>query len=101
MQEWTLDSFEQSLKEDEASAFYLYSSMCGTCQVASKMLTIVEQLLPDYPMGQANLNFHAAIAEKYQVESVPCLIIQRGGQVQKKIYAFQSVPYLLEQLKGE
>ncbi|MEG0381192.1 MAG: thioredoxin, partial [Kurthia sp.] len=31
----------------------------------------------------------------YEIESGPCLIVTEGGKVQEKIYAFQSVPYLL------
>ena len=38
------------------------------------------------------------LAVDYEIESVPCLLIQKDGIVQHKIYAFQSVPYLLEKI---
>lgn len=98
MQEWTKDDWEQA-KKAPLSAFYLYTPMCGTCAVASKMMDVVEQLVPTVPMGKANLNYIEQLAYDYGVESVPCLLITQHGQVQQKVYAFQSVPYLYELLK--
>ena len=73
--------------------------MCGTCAVASKMMSIIEQLLPQLQIGKANINFLEHIAYEHQIESVPCLLISDGGKVTEKIYAFQSVPFLYELLK--
>jgi thioredoxin 1 len=56
--------------------------------------------LPDLKIGKANLNYVQEIAVLYEVESVPCLIITDNGTVKEKIYAFQSVPFLYETLKG-
>lgn len=100
MKRWTQQDFERSREEDTVSAFYLHAAMCGTCQVASKMLTVVEQLVPNVPIGETDLNYEEQIAVDYEVESVPCLLIQKNGDIVKKIYAFQSVPYLLEQLRN-
>lgn len=41
----------------QSGLFYLFTPMCGTCQVAGKMLTITEQLLQNLPIGKADLNF--------------------------------------------
>lgn len=100
MEEWTHKEWLKEKNTKPVAAFYLYTPMCGTCQVASKMLDVVEELLPDMPMGKANLNFVQEIAELYQVESVPCLLVTKNGELTEKIYAFQSVPYLYGKLKS-
>lgn len=100
MKEWTRQEWQAVLKTGEKNAFYLYTPMCGTCAIASKMMDIVEQLLPNVSMGKANLNYLEELAYELEIESVPCLIISDRGQVQEKIYAFQSVPFLYE-LLGE
>ncbi|WP_040224652.1 thioredoxin family protein [Bhargavaea cecembensis] len=97
MESWNLADFERAA-EDGTAAFYLYTPLCGTCQVASRMLGVTEQLLPDLSIGKADLNYHEEIAVKYGVESVPCLLIAREGEPVEKVYAFRSVPYLYEKL---
>ncbi|MGX9135745.1 thioredoxin family protein [Rummeliibacillus sp. JY-2-4R] len=96
MQEWTIEQWEHMKESESLCAFYLYTPMCGTCMVASKMMEVIDQTFPDIKIGKANLNFVEQIAYDYQVESVPCLLIAENGKVRDKIYAFQSVSYLYE-----
>ncbi|HWK24642.1 MAG TPA: thioredoxin family protein [Ureibacillus sp.] len=98
MEEWTKENWEQQQESNPLVAFYLYTPMCGTCAVASKMLDVIESLLPDLPLGKANINYLENVAMDYQIESVPCLLISDKGNIEK-VYAFQSVPFLYEKLK--
>ncbi|WP_035002370.1 thioredoxin family protein [Bhargavaea cecembensis] len=98
MEEWNLQQFEEATKSPATAAFYLYTPLCGTCQVASKMMEVVEQLLPDVKLGKADLNYHEEVAAQFGVESVPCLLVSKEGQPVEKIYAFRSVPHLYEKL---
>lgn len=99
MKEMSRAEWEMISKNAEITAYYLYAPMCGTCQIASKMLSVVEELTLDIPIGQANLNFEGELARDYEIESVPCLLISKQGKVQEKIYAFHSVPFLYEKLR--
>lgn len=100
MKEWTHKEWTKEKNTKHITAFYLYTPMCGTCQVASKMLSVVTELLPDLQIGKANLNYIQEIAGLYEVESVPCLLITEDGKIKEKIYAFHSVPYLYGKLKS-
>jgi len=100
MEEWSKEQWDAVVQSGEKAAFYLYTPMCGTCAVASKMMTVVEQLLPQLQVGKANINFIEQIAYAHKIESVPCLLVCEGGEVTEKVYAFQSVPYLYELLKN-
>ena len=99
MNEWTRKEWEANISQSNITLFYLYTPMCGTCQVAHKMMEVVQELV-DVPIGQANINFIQDVANDYQIESVPCLLITKEGAVVRKIYAFQSVPYLIETIKS-
>ncbi len=99
MEEWSKEQWEVAMQSGKKTAFYLYTPMCGTCAVASKMINIVEQLLPQIQFGKANMNFMEPLAYEHQIESVPCLLISDGDKVTAKVYAFQSVPFLYELLK--
>ncbi|KIY23277.1 MULTISPECIES: thioredoxin family protein [Mesobacillus] len=98
MEDWNKTEIETFLAEKHTGYLYFYTPICGTCQLASKMLTVIEQLLPELRSGKADLNFLPEMAERFEIESVPCLILIKNGEVQEKIYAFQSVPYLFEKL---
>jgi len=100
MEEWTIEEIDAFLAGEKTGFIYFYTPMCGTCQVAGKMLTVIQQLLPNISAGKADLNYMPAIAERFEIESVPCLIVLNQGEVQEKIYAFQSVPYLYDKLKN-
>lgn len=98
MNEWTYSEWIEVANREDLAAFYLYTPLCGTCAVASKILNVVTELTPGVPIGKANLNYIEELASEYQVESVPCLLIKRKGKSLEKVYAFQSVQHILQRL---
>jgi thioredoxin-like negative regulator of GroEL len=98
MNEMNRTNLADFLEGEGIGLLYFYTPLCGTCQVASKMLQIVEELI-EVPMGKMNLNFYPDLAKNFAIESVPSLLFIRNGEVQETIYAFHSVPYLLEKIK--
>ena len=98
MREWNKKELDEFMKQKRTGFVYLYTPFCGTCQVSGKMLLVVEELLPEITIGKINLNYMSELAEKWVVESVPCLVFIEEGTVVNKIYAFQSVPYLVDKM---
>lgn len=98
METWSREQWELAKQESDRTLYYLYTPICGTCAVASKMMDVISVMKPDIPMGKADLNYVQDMAVDYEVESVPCLLITKNGSIRDKIYAFQSVPYLLEKI---
>ncbi len=99
MNEWTLEQWNSHKNSGQLTILYIYTPMCGTCQVASKMMQVIKEMKP-FLIGQANINYLGDFAMDHQIESVPCLLIAKGGTVYKKIYAFQSVPFILDAIKS-
>lgn len=98
METWTREEWETAKNTSEKALYYLFTPICGTCMVASKMMNVVEAMKQDVPMGKADLNYIQDVAVDYEIESVPCLLITENGVVKDKIYAFQSVPDLLSNI---
>ncbi|MGG0643328.1 thioredoxin family protein [Sporosarcina gallistercoris] len=98
MDEWTYSEWKEVSAQEEMAAFYLYTPLCGTCAVASRILNVVTELKPTVLIGKANLNYVEELATEYQIESVPCLLIKRKGKSVEKVYAFQSVQNILQKL---
>lgn len=99
MHQWTKNELMQRIESKETTILYIYTAMCGTCQVASKMLEIVNEILPNLPLSKHNINDLTMEAQHWKIESVPCLLIFDKGEIKQKVYAFQSVPYLHDLLK--
>ncbi|MBO1909999.1 thioredoxin family protein [Sporosarcina sp. 6E9] len=95
MDNWTREEWERQLEESDVAVFYLYTPLCGTCAVASKMMNVITVMKPEIPIGKADLNYLEDLAIDYKIESVPCLLIAKEGVLQEKVYAFHSVPDLL------
>ncbi|MHA6259992.1 thioredoxin family protein [Sporosarcina sp. CAU 1771] len=98
MEKWSREQWDAAKQESDCVVYYLYTPICGTCAVASKMMEVISVMKPNIPMGKADLNYVQDIAVDYEIESVPCLLISRNGKISDKIYAFKSVPVLLEKV---
>lgn len=100
MKEWTSEEAAAFLQGAETGLLYFYTPLCGTCQVASRMLEVVAAMNPNVEIGKINLNYAPLLAEAFAIESVPCLVFIKEGRAIDSIYAFRSVPYLLEKMKS-
>ena len=85
--------------EDDLFLLYLYTPFCGTCQLAKKMLAVVDTMQPDVPFYENNLNYSPGFAKAFEIESVPCFLLFKEGELVQKGYAFHSVPYLHEMIE--
>jgi thiol-disulfide isomerase/thioredoxin len=100
MDSLTLAQIDQLIEQEDMACVYLYTPLCGTCQLASRMLEIVKELFPDIKFCKADVNYMPERAVLWNIESVPCLLIFRNKELERKIYAFHSVPYLYETIKS-
>lgn len=100
-QSMSLSAVELFFKQWDA--VFIHSPFCGTCQLASRMLEIVEVTNPKLEIASVNVGSIPLWVSALQIVSVPCLLVwdQRGdtGSVDK-IYAFHSVSFLYERLKS-
>ncbi|KPB04682.1 thioredoxin family protein [Bacillus sp. CHD6a] len=99
MRDWTKEELLQEINENKLSVVYFYTPMCGTCQVAKRMLDVTKELFPHLNFGMLDVNYIQDLAMKWEIESVPCLMIFKHGEMKEKIYAFRSVGFLYELFK--
>lgn len=94
MEEWNNADISDIMKKRESAFIYFYTPLCGTCQVAGRMLDIVEKIT-GRTFAKADLNYLPDLAIALKIESVPCLLVLQEGKPSEKVYAFRSVPNLL------
>ncbi|WJP98350.1 thioredoxin family protein [Macrococcus bovicus] len=72
-----------------------YTPLCGTCKVAERMIDIMPELI-EVNIMKVDLNFAASFAQRYQLMSVPVLLIVKDDEVVETIYRFESVTNIYE-----
>lgn len=99
MKEWEAGSWERELEGSSAPrVLFVHTPLCGTCALAKRMLGIVESMRPELEIVSANLNVMPGLAERFRIESVPCLLVRGEDGVWTKTYRFGSVVELSERL---
>ncbi|QLK85571.1 thioredoxin family protein [Staphylococcus sp. 17KM0847] len=75
-----------------------YTAMCGTCKVSERMLDIANDIV-QLPIIKVDLNYYPEFNQAQSIQSVPVLLIMNYDQEVERLYAFRSVPFLLEKMK--
>ena len=75
----TKDNFEQEvLKSDRPVLVDFWATWCGPCR---RQAPIIEELAEEgYAVGKLDVDQEMELAQKYQVMSIPTLLIFKGGQ---------------------
>ncbi|MBO8162705.1 MAG: thioredoxin family protein [Brevibacillus sp.] len=89
----------QILTRRDSFALFVYTPLCGTCKLAAKMLQAAAAVSPPVTLYTVNLNLMPALAQDWKIESVPCLMIFRQGELVSRVYAMRSVEHLSQQLR--
>src|SRR5699024_12361337 len=70
---------------------FYYFRFCGTCHVARGFLQKIENTQQEKIFYELNSSLHPRLLQSYQIESVPCLLIIKDGEIKEKIYTFYSI----------
>ncbi|EFM10486.1 hypothetical protein PaecuDRAFT_2922 [Paenibacillus curdlanolyticus YK9] len=81
-------------------AVLFYTAMCGTCQVAERMLEVVQATGVPVPIHKLNISFAPVLRERWQITSVPCLVLLEDGEPVLFEYVMRSVDHLYHLLKS-
>lgn len=96
IQEMAGEELHHQLQDVEKAPLfiYLYTPFCGTCKLAHRLLEITAEAIPQARIIASNLNYLPALAQAWQITSVPALVVYGENGVIAKYYAFHSVDYL-------
>ena len=82
-----------------AEAVLVYTAFCGTCQLAERMLSIVQEAGTNVPIHKLNINYAPVLRDRWAIKSVPSLVLLRNGEPAGFEYAMKAVDYLYSRLR--
>lgn len=96
------DNFNKEVMEaDKTVLIDFYADWCGPCKMMSPIIDkIAEELDGNVKICKLNVDEAQDVAMKYNVMSIPTLIIFKNGSVVDTIVGLRSKEEILETLKG-
>ena len=61
-----------------------YADWCGPCQMMKTTIEEFEKAHPDVKVTTINIDEDEELAEKYNVSSIPCLVVLKDGEEIKR-----------------
>lgn len=89
------------LKSDKPVLVDFYADWCGPCRLQAPILEEVAKELGDRAkVGKLDVDKNPETAQKFEVMSIPTLIIFKNGQASDTMLGVQTKETLLEKLKA-
>lgn len=92
LQEFTAANFDEAvLKSEKPVLVDFWAVWCGPCrQVAPVVEALAGKWGATVRVGKVNVDDHPSIAEKYNIMSIPTLMLFKGGVVVERVIGFAS-----------
>lgn len=83
--EITAENFEEEvIKAEQTVLLDFWAGWCGPCQMLSPLVDEVAEEREDIKVGKINVDEQQELAMKYQVMSIPMLLVMKQGKIANK-----------------
>ena len=88
------------LSSDQTVLVDFYADWCGPCKMLSPVVDEMSEELSDCKVVKLNVDEAPNLAARYNVMSIPTLMVFRQGEAVDRSVGVQSKQHILNMLKG-
>lgn len=92
------EEFEK-VKESKKALVDCYATWCGPCKMLSPIIDELASEVDTYDFYKIDVDNAEEISEKYEIMSIPTLLLFENGELKDKLVGFKTKEELLEILK--
>ena len=95
----TSENFEaEVLKSDKVVLIDFFATWCGPCRMVSPIIDEIAEENEDIVVGKVDVDQEAALAGRFQVYSIPTLVVMKDGKVLTQQTGAKSKEQILKML---
>lgn len=95
----TDENFEKEvLKSEKTVIVDFYADWCGPCKMQSPIIEEISEKNPNIKVGKLNVDENPSMAVKYNVMSIPTILIIKEGKVKKQFVGLTDKEEILKNI---
>ncbi len=96
----TID-FDKNIKIDGKILVDCYATWCNPCKMLSPIIEELSSSLPNIVFYKVDVDSNEEISEKYNIMSIPTLLLFENGELKKRTTGFKTKEELIDFIENE
>ena len=92
-------NFEEVMASEKTVLLDFYADWCGPCRMVSPLVDQIADEHPEYLIGKINVDEEGELAQKFDVMSIPTLVVIKNGEIVSQNTGARPKEQILELLK--